>query len=143
MLIFFLALAKELQPYLTLKVEDRFYQFQSACFGLSPLPEIWQGVMKIFAKKWRQEGIMVFIYLDDILILNTSEKDLRRQMKTIVADLEASGMGINLDKSILEPTQRVTHLGFDLNLRDGQLEVPGGKLKSIRKELGKVLVKEK
>ena len=48
---FHLALAKELQPYLTLKVEDQFYQFQSVWFGLSPLPEIWQGVMNVFAKK--------------------------------------------------------------------------------------------
>ena len=53
--------------------------------------------------------------------------------------LEDSGMVVNQPKSILQPAQMVDHLGFSLNLKEGILEVPKHKLKSVRKELGKIL----
>ena len=48
-------------------------------------------------------------------------------------------MVVNQNKSQLEPSQEVKHLGFTVNFKDGTLQVPQEKLKAIRKELGKIL----
>jgi transcriptional regulator of met regulon len=57
----------------------------------------------------------------------------------MLQDLEAAGMVVNVKKSHLEPTQQVDHLGFSIDLKQGVLQVPNEKMKSIRKELGKLL----
>ena len=71
---FHLGVAKELQPYLCIQVENKVFQFQAACFGLSTLPQLWQSVMKVFLKKWRKMGFLTWVYLDDILIVENSPK---------------------------------------------------------------------
>ena len=64
---FHLDLSPKIEEYVTLEVGDDLYQFQSACFGLNTLPQIWMSLMKFFLNKWRKEALMVFIHLDDIL----------------------------------------------------------------------------
>ena len=48
---FHLGIADALKPYLCIQVEEKPFQFQAACFGLSTLPQQWQSVMKVFLKK--------------------------------------------------------------------------------------------
>jgi hypothetical protein len=60
----------------------------------------------------------------------------------MLQDLQDSGMVINLKKSHLEPTQEIEHLGFNLNLKENILQVPCQKLKSVQRELGKILVRK-
>ena len=48
-------------------------------------------------------------------------------------------MQINKEKSLLEPTQQVKHLGFHIDFKAGLLQVPSQKLKTVRRELGKLL----
>ena len=48
-------------------------------------------------------------------------------------------MMVNPKKSTLVSVQVVEHLGFIVNLEKGQLEVPSSKLKTVRKELGKLV----
>ena len=48
-------------------------------------------------------------------------------------------MVINYKESTLSPSQKITHLGFDINLADGRLTLPPGKLQAIRRELGKLV----
>ena len=50
-------------------------------------------------------------------------------------------MKINLKKSVLEPVQEVAHLGFVLNFQEGSLQVTPTKLKTVKKELGKLVTK--
>ena len=136
---FHLKLAEQLKPFLRMEVAGDIYQFQAACFGLSTLPQIWMEVMKVFQKLWRKRGILCFIYLDDILVINSTSKGVERDIAFMLQTLQDSGMVVNLKKSILKPTQNLTHLGFTINLADGVLEVPKAKLKAVRKELGKIL----
>ena len=88
------------------------------------MPKLWMQVMKVFQKIWRQKGIMCFIYLDDILVVNTTPNGVEKDLKFMLQTLQDAGVVINLKKSILEPAQVVDYLGFTLNLKDGILEVP-------------------
>ena len=82
---------------------------------------------------------MCFIYLDDILVLNTTPTGVTKDLALMLDTLQKAGMVVNQKKSILVPTQRVEHLGFNLNLEEGVLEVPKHKVKNVGKELGKIL----
>ena len=95
--------------------------------------------MKVFLKKWRAAGLQCWIYLDDILLVANSPSMVRKQLATMLQDLADSGMVVNHKKSTLEPTQELEHLGVSLDLKRGLLQVPHEKLRSIRRELGKIL----
>jgi hypothetical protein len=132
---FHLPLAKNLQEYLVLQVKDRFFQFQAAPFGLSHLPFLWTQVMKTLVKAWRKKSINSFVYLDDVLVLAKSPNKLAKDMVYVLDTLAQSGLQINYKKSVLQPTQKVQHLGFLLDLEKGLLQVPVEKLSFMRKEL--------
>ena len=138
---FHLGLADDLRPYVCFNVENRIFQYQTACFGLSTLPQQWQSLMKIFLKKWRTAGFLTWVYLDDILLVGASASEVQKKINLMVEDLQAAGLVINVPKSQLIPTQRIEHLGFEVDLAKGVLQVPSGKMKLIRKELGKLLTK--
>jgi hypothetical protein len=116
---FHLPLHPELKEYLNIKVGEKFFQFQAAPFGLSTLPEIWTRIMKVFQKKWRAKGILCWIYLDDILVVGKNPKRLEKDMAVVIQDLKDAGMAINDKKSILEPSQNIQHLGFNIDFRGG------------------------
>ena len=82
---------------------------------------------------------MVFVYLDDILVLGTTQDQTQKHLNFILDTLENSGLTVNSKKSILHPVQELDHLGFHINLKQGHLSVPKDKLKMIRKELGKIV----
>ena len=136
---FHLELSEQLKPYVCIQVQDKVYLFQAACFGMSTLPQSWQSVMKVFLKRWRSTGILMWVYLDDILVVGNSPQAVQKHLNLMLQDLEAAGMVVNIKKSHLEPTQQVDHLGFSIDLKQGVLQVPNEKMKSIRKELGKLL----
>ena len=136
---FHLGLAPELRPYVRINVGDRIFEFQAACFGLNQLPQLWMSVMKVFQKLWRKRGILCFIYLDDILVVGKTFHQTQVSIQYVLDTLEEAGMVINKGKSVLVPCQSVHHLGFQLDLQGGTLQVPQDKLRSIRKELGKLV----
>ena len=130
-----------LRPYLRHLVGGQLWEYQAGPFGLNIMPQIFQSVMHTFEKKWRKRGFQVFIYLDDILLLAPTPILLEKHLETMVQDLLQSGFKINTKKSVLEPAQKVNHLGFVINLAEGKLQLVPQKIKGIRKELGKFLVK--
>ena len=140
---FHLGLSEQLKKYVRLQVGQDIWQFEAACFGLSTLPEIWMKLMKPLQRIWRQKGMLVFIYLDDILILGETAKLVEKHLNLALDTLKQAGLQVNFSKSILHPTQSVQHLGYLLDLKEGCLRVPAEKLKTIRKELGKVLTHSK
>ena len=136
---FHLSLEERLKPYIRMKVGEDIFQFDAACFGISTLPQLWMEVMKVFQKIWRKRGILCFIYLDDILVINTTPKGVERDLQFMLQSLEDAGMTINYPKSVLKPTQTLQHLGFTVNLDQGILEFQKQKLKTVRSALGKLL----
>ena len=85
---FHLALSEAIRPYVRMQVGERQFQFLAACFGLSPLPQLWMSLMKVFTKKWRAVGFLVFIYLDDIMVISSSQVLLQKQLDVMLSDLE-------------------------------------------------------
>ena len=136
---FHLGVAEAAKPYLCMQVGEKYYQWQEAPFGLSILPFIFQKMMSTLLKRWRERGLLVWVYLDDILVVNAHQKTLQKEVNLVLKDLETLGLNVNSKKSVLQPSQNIQYLGFTLNFRQGTMEVPQQKLKTVRRELGKLL----
>ena len=95
--------------------------------------------MKTFEKIWRARGIMVFVYLDDILVIGPSRQKVQTDITFVLQTLNDSGMGVNLKKSQPQPSQEIRHLGFTIDFKQGTLEVPKDKRKTLKRELGKLI----
>ena len=137
---FHIPLNQNIRPYLRMLVGDQTWECQAGCFGLNIMPKVFMDVMKTFQTKWRAKGIFCFMYLDDILVLGSSKSQVDRQLRIMVQDLVEAGFKINLKKSVLEAVQEVLPLGFVLNLKEGTLQLHPQRLKTVRKELGKLVV---
>ena len=96
--------------------------------------------MKTFSRKWIALGIVCFVYVNNIIILGPTRKNLLKVRPLVLRDVEAAGVTINLPKSILEPTPEFEALGFEVNLRCGTLNVPKHKREGYRIEAGKLLL---
>jgi hypothetical protein len=138
---FHLPVNEALRPFLRHKVGDQVWEYQAGPFGLNVMPQLFQGVMKTFEKKWRQKGVEVYIYLDDILLIAPTPGLVEKNLRLVLQDLVDSGFKINQKKSSLVPSQVVSHLGFVLNFQEGKLQLSPHKVKGIRKELGKFVTK--
>ena len=68
--------------------------------------------MKTFLRLWRRQGLLVFIYLDDIIIFGKNPDASGRHLGLALRDLNDAGMQINAEKSVLQPVQELQHLGF-------------------------------
>ena len=82
---------------------------------------------------------MCFVYLDDILVIGSTQHQVAKNMNFMVETLCQAGLKINVKKSVLEPSQVVHHLGLDLNFKEGLLQVAPAKLKVDRRDLGKLV----
>jgi hypothetical protein len=139
---FHLPINEALKPFLRHRVGDQVWEYQAGPFGLNVMPQIFQAVMKTFERKWRARGVQVYVYLDDILLIGPTHRVVERDLKMVVQDLLDAGFKLNLAKSELSPSQRVSHLGFVINFLEGKLQLSPQKVKGIRKELGKFVKKD-
>ncbi|KAF0980761.1 hypothetical protein FDP41_013244 [Naegleria fowleri] len=104
---------------------NQFYHFNVLPFGLSSAPRIFTKIMKQVVKKWRFQGMIIFIYIDDILILSFMGKEhCRMQTLQVLADMKYLGFMIQPSKCILEPTQSIEYLGLQLDFLNGKVLIP-------------------
>ena len=87
----------------------------------------------------RQRGIRLIIYLDDILIMAESYDLALQHAASTLNLLEGLGFIVNYQKSQLEPCQELEFLGFLINSNTLSLQLPGEKLRKIRKKCQQLL----
>ena len=91
------------------------YQFLCLCFGLGPAPRLFTKLMKVPMALLRRLNIRLIVYLDDILIMGSSEEEILMARDTVIYLLEALGFVINWAKSVLEPAREMEFLGILVN----------------------------
>ena len=93
------------------------YAFNGMPFGLSTAPYIFTRVVQAITNHLRvTQGMRVFAYLDDFLILGVDKLQVGEHLQTLKNTLTELGLMINTDKSLSEPTQRLVFLGIELDL---------------------------
>ena len=100
--------------YLRFVVGERSFQFRVLCFGLTTAPQVFTRIMAPVSAILHKYGVRMLRYLDDWLILASSEIacfQSRDRLLTICTEL---GIQVNLTKSSLVPTQSLVYLGMEI-----------------------------
>ena len=109
---------KDFYRYLAFQVNDKKYWYKVCPFGLSPIPQVFTSSMehlKLYARTTLD--IAIFQYIDDWLLLFTDPNTAAQKTIEFAKLCISLGLLVNLDKSELSPTQQITHLGVEWNLK--------------------------
>ena len=91
---------------------DTVYQFKALCFGMSTAPQVFTRVFAAVSSWAHARGIHLLQYLDDWLILSTSQLKTRQHVDQLLSLCRSLGIVINTEKSDLFPSRSVEYLGM-------------------------------
>ena len=100
--------------YLRFVVEGRTYQFRVLCFGLTTAPQVFTRIMAPVSAILHKYGVRMLRYLDDWLILASSELACLQSRDRLLTVCTELGIQVNFTKSSLVPTQSLVYLGMEI-----------------------------
>ena len=124
------------QKFLAFQVGARRFCYAVCPFGLSPAPQVFTEALtplKLHARKFFQ--LPVFQYLDDWLLLARSHSRAMEISLQFTRACLRLGLLVNFEKSSLEPTQRLVHLGVDWDFKAAVVRPPVSRVESLHSVL--------
>ena len=112
------------------------------CFGLAPAPRIFTKLLKVAISILRKINIRVVIYLDDLLIMGCSKKEVVQARDTVVFLLQHLGFVINQKKCVFSPVQEIVFLGLLVNSKNMTLSLIQEKLLKVINNCSEMLKKQ-
>ena len=113
--------------------EGTVYQFRALCFGLSTAPQVFTRVFAAVSAWAHLRGIRLLWYLDDWLVLASSEREAKQAVQSLLSLCHTLGIVINEKKSDLVPSQTAKYLGMTIDTEAGKVfpsgasqEIPDG-----------------
>ena len=100
--------------YLRFVIEGRTYQFRVLCFGLTTAPQVFTRIMAPVSAILHKYGVRMLRYLDDWLILASSELACLQSRDRLLTVCTELGIQVNLTKSSLVPTQSLVYLSMEI-----------------------------
>ena len=101
--------------------EGTVYQFKGLCFGLSTAPQVFTRVFAAVSAWAHARGIRLLRYLDDWLVLSSSEKKAKESIRELLSLCRTLGIVINEKKSDLVPSQSAKYLGMTIDTGAGKV----------------------
>ena len=103
------------QKFLAFSHNNKLYFFQGMPFGLNLGPLIFTKIITEVLKLLHTQKIPASVYLDDFLLWNRSEEQLRNSTNFTTNLLANLGFTVNWRKSHLLPSHTLTYLGINWN----------------------------
>ena len=100
--------------------EGTVYQFRALCFGLSTALQVFTRVFAVVSAWAHSHGIRLLRYLDDWLVLSSSEQEVKQAVQSLLSLCRTLGIVINEKKSNLVPSQTAKYLGMTHQYRGWQ-----------------------
>ena len=101
--------------------EGTVYQFKALCFGLSTAPQVFIRVFAAVSAWAHSRGIRLLRYLDDWLVLSSSEKKAKESIRELLSLCRTLGIVINEKKLDLVPSQSAKYLGMTIDTGAGKV----------------------
>ena len=101
--------------------EGTVYQFRTLCFGLLTAPQVFTRVFAAVSAWAHSHGIRLLRYLDDWLILASSEQETKQSVQSLLSLCCNLGIVINEKKSDLVPSQIAKYLGMTIDTEAGKV----------------------
>ena len=104
---FSVALHRNCRDKVRFQWSGKLYEFLCLCFGSGPAPRIFIKILKVSISPIRRLNIRIVIYLDNMLLLGRSIKEVLIAAGTAIFLLQHLEFVIDLKKSILTPQQKI------------------------------------
>ena len=114
---------------------QQFYMFTVLPFGLATACYIFTKLMRPLVKRWRGNGLQAVVYLDDGIVAANGMEAAERASVIVRQDLADAGFLAHEGKSQWVPSQKISWLGFDLDLKKGVVSVPPQKIQNLQELL--------
>ena len=95
--------------------------------------------MKPIIAALREQGLLLIIFLDDILLIGENFSIVKENIQITIDPLTSLSLLVNLSKSILKPVQLIEFLGMIINSKTMEISLPVSKLDKITKQCNKLL----
>ncbi|KAK3881370.1 hypothetical protein Pcinc_014187 [Petrolisthes cinctipes] len=128
------------RKWLRFSWHNETFQFTCLPQGLSSAPRIFTKLLKPVLSHLRKLGITVCCNIDDCIFIADSDKELIDNVRYAVQLFDLVGLTVNLNKSVLVPTQEIEFLGITLNSLNMTATLPSRRRNNI-KEQGSLLLK--
>ena len=120
-----LGMAPSSARFMGFEWEGQTYVFGVLPFGLASAPWAFTQFMKAFCSYLRSLGWRLINYLDDFTFpVSPKELQAAQEAGLILAEFREAGLGINVPKSMLQPSTQARSLGFLLDTVAGIFMVP-------------------
>jgi len=130
---------KDSKKILRFNWDNQIYEFQCLPFGLCTAPRVFTKLMKVVVTYLRKQGVILVIYLDDILIAASSYAICKRYVSLTVDTLTRLGFLINWEKSRIKPGQVVKFLGFGIDTHAMKIFLPPDKIQKAFTRIANML----
>ncbi|XP_071814758.1 uncharacterized protein [Apostichopus japonicus] len=127
------------QRYLAFQYAGRRFTFRSLPFGLSTAPRVFTRVAGTVIAYLRKEGVTLYAYLDDWLIVGESKSNAAHNVQKTVQILQELGWIINQTKSQLTPTQTIQFLGARLDSTTGIASPSEQRIEAVRAATAQII----
>ena len=101
--------------FLRFTARGKTWQFRVLCFGLSTAPQVFTRMMAPVSGFLHQLGIRMLRYLDDWLILVSSQEEACWAREKVLSLCQELGIVVNLEKPTLTPSQTIVYLGIRID----------------------------
>ena len=95
--------------------EGTVYQLKALCFGLSTAPKVFTKVFAAVSTWAHSHGIRLLQYLDDWLVLASSEVEAKKNVQDLLSVCHSLGIVINEEKSDFVPSQTAHYLAMTID----------------------------
>ena len=109
------------RKFLRFVSQGTVYQFRVLCFGLSTAPQVFTRVFAAVSAWAHSRGIRLLRYLDDWLVLASSETKARQHVQDLLLLCHDLGIVINKEKSDLTPSRSASYLGMTIDTVAGKV----------------------
>ncbi len=118
---------------------SRYFQFCVLPFGLSSAPFVFTKLLKPLTTVCRKQGIPIAVYLDDGLGAGRNLLSARSNSLTVHSVLLKAGFIINESKSVWDPVQETTWLGYTINTKKNTIQATEKRINKLTSALRNIL----
>ena len=116
----------------------KYFVFTVLPFGLSSAPYIFSKLVRSLVNYWRGLGRRVVTFLDDGIGGSPDYASCLVHSRLCRSDLDSAGFFVNLQKSVWEPSQVGTWLGFLLDFSLNFITVPLPKITKLQESISRI-----
>lgn len=120
------------QKYLVFQWLDKFYCCLATPFGLASMPRICTKTISVMLATLRKQNIQIVAFLDDLALRECSKLACKSALHVALKEIFSFGYLPNFKKSMLTPSQRITHLGYIIDTVHMTIEITPEKIRVYR-----------